>query len=248
MLGWTGSSERVTAEAAAGGIGCFCSRCRLSRCISQHRPESAQTGAGSRGADVTLRYEFLRFADMIGAANQALIDEQGIYHSLVGDWIFAAEAHGTRSARSLLSHRNSPATLRPLLLARIAACGADGRASGPRASSMPASRPSSRTRPISSASPPRSSRTAPLSRLARRIKARLPGDGDRVRRRQLPGRDGHGLACDHTISSTRSASTRATAPFRPMSARLARRFGRTGRRHGRARARDRPRRMRTRPR
>jgi ribosomal peptide maturation radical SAM protein 1 len=49
----------------------------------------------AEGADVRIRYEFLRFADMIGAENQALLDEQGLYHALLGEWIFAAEAHGT---------------------------------------------------------------------------------------------------------------------------------------------------------
>ena len=93
-LGMDGSGEQVTADRGS----------RRHRVLLLSMPFSSlhfpsiglsllKPALEAEGIEVKLRYEFLRFADMIGAANQALIDEQGIYHSLVGEWIFAAEAH-----------------------------------------------------------------------------------------------------------------------------------------------------------
>lgn len=45
------------------------------------------------GAETIIRYEFLRFADRLGSAVQRVLDEQALYHSLHGEWIFAADAH-----------------------------------------------------------------------------------------------------------------------------------------------------------
>ena len=74
-----------------------------------------------------------------------------------------------------------------------------------------------RDAPASSASRPRSSRTAPRSPSPAGSRHAAPRPC-RVRRRQLPGRHGRRVASPATRSSTRSASTRATGPSPPMSA------------------------------
>ena len=190
----------------------------------------------AEGIEVKLRYEFLRFADMIGAANQALIDEQGIYHSLVGEWIFAAEAHDrdlldlsylTEILQQRFGSYFSLERMHAVLTAReraadfLDACLDAVERDAPDIVGFTTSFQQN---------------CASLA-LARRIKARRPATVIVFGGANCRGEMGIELLAN-TTSSTPSASTRATARSRPTCVAFSPALRRAYRRHDRARARD----------
>ena len=165
----------------------------------------------------TIRYEFLRFADMIGAENQALLDEQGLYHALLGEWIFAAEAHGTEPldldyVSDVLQARFGRFCSLALLHAAMRAREIAGAFLDACLAAVERDAPA-----IVGFTSSFQQNCASLA-LARRIKSSFPETV--IVFSAAPIAAGRwALPCWRpTLSSTRSASTRAIVPFPPMSA------------------------------
>ena len=155
------------------------------------------------------------------------------YTAFAGDWLFTRSLYGDRPESDAAYVRDGPAPER-------GGCDADQIArivAAPRLL-RPFPRPlhgdpapcRSRRR---SASPPRSSRTFPSLALARADQVGLPGEGHRVRWRELGGGDGRGAPRARSPSSTTSAPARPTSPFPALVQRVA--AGRDGDRRPRRR-------------